>query len=271
MKPDNELFVDSNSIVRTIWGKSDIILFIFAGAAAEFALNKAVDWLYVTKRLPNDPLGRLFSTVTYARQIVFSTTTDALRAIESIRIMHHHVEGKRGTSIPDWAYRDVLFMLTDYSIRAYEVVERKLTTKEKEEVFHAFNRLGLAMNITGLPESYDAWLQMRHEHLHDHLIRSSLTDDLFLQYRKHLGIIRYSLLLEVQKLVVPKHVQKLLSLSSYRYLRPAILLYKFSKRLHVDARIRTLLVPHQYKEKIRAMDTPSHRTHNNEHLILNHV
>ena len=41
-----ELFVEINSIVRKIWGKSDTVLFIFAGASAEFALNKAVDWLY---------------------------------------------------------------------------------------------------------------------------------------------------------------------------------------------------------------------------------
>ena len=41
-------FVEPNSIVRRIWGKGDTILFIFAGASAEFALNKAVDWLYYT-------------------------------------------------------------------------------------------------------------------------------------------------------------------------------------------------------------------------------
>ncbi len=68
-----ELFVEKKSVVRKIWGKSDTILFIFAGAAAEFALNKAVDWLYFTGRLPADPIGRLFSTVTYARSIVFAT------------------------------------------------------------------------------------------------------------------------------------------------------------------------------------------------------
>ena len=51
-----KLFVAKNSIVRQIWGKSDTVLFIFAGAAAEFALNKAVDWLYFTGRLPADPL-----------------------------------------------------------------------------------------------------------------------------------------------------------------------------------------------------------------------
>ena len=56
-------FVKEDSIVRTIWGKSDTIIFIFAGAAAEFALNKAVDWLYFTGRLPSDPIGRLFSTM----------------------------------------------------------------------------------------------------------------------------------------------------------------------------------------------------------------
>ena len=66
-----EYFVEKDSVVREIWGKGDTILFIFAGASAEFALNKAVDWLYFTGKLPADPLGRLFSTVTYARNIVF--------------------------------------------------------------------------------------------------------------------------------------------------------------------------------------------------------
>ena len=77
-----EYFVKENSVVRTIWGSSDIIMFIFAGAAAEFALNKAVDWLYFTGKLPADPLKRLFSTITYARQIVFSENTQALKAID---------------------------------------------------------------------------------------------------------------------------------------------------------------------------------------------
>src|SRR3569623_1952418 len=112
-------FVDKNSVVREIWGKGDTILFIFAGASAEFALNKAVDWLYYTGRLPADPLGRLFSTVNYARDIVFSEQDAALNAIDKITAIHSAVEKSRGASIPDWAYRDVLFMLIDYSIRAY--------------------------------------------------------------------------------------------------------------------------------------------------------
>src|SRR6187399_2880362 len=97
-------FVNPSSIVRRIWGKADTILFIFAGAAAEFALNKAVDWLYYTGRLPADPLGRLFSTVSYSRQIIFSEREAALKAIDKINAIHKGVEAGRGAQIPDWAY-----------------------------------------------------------------------------------------------------------------------------------------------------------------------
>ncbi len=36
-------FVDRGSIVRRIWADGDMVLLIFAGSAAEFALNRAVD------------------------------------------------------------------------------------------------------------------------------------------------------------------------------------------------------------------------------------
>jgi len=83
-----ELFVTKDSVVRKIWGKGDTILFIFAGASAEFALNKAVDWLYFTGKLPADPLGRLFSTVSYARLIVFANKEDANKAIDRMSAIH---------------------------------------------------------------------------------------------------------------------------------------------------------------------------------------
>src|ERR1700712_3219399 len=99
-------FVEHNSIVRKIWGKADTILFIFAGASAEFALNKSVDWLYFTGKLPADPLGRLFSTVGYSRKILFSGYDDALHAIDQITAIHKGVEASRGAHIPDEAYLD---------------------------------------------------------------------------------------------------------------------------------------------------------------------
>src|SRR6476659_3664441 len=146
-----EPFVKEDSIVRKIWGKSDTVLFIFAGASAEFALNKAVDWLYFTGKLPSDPIGRLFSTVKYAKKIVFSSMVEANSAIDSLRQIHNAIEQNRGFSIPDWAYRDVLFMLIHYSIAAYELLEKKLTVKEKEEVYDVFYRFGTRMGLKELP------------------------------------------------------------------------------------------------------------------------
>src|SRR5437763_419456 len=173
-----EFFVEKDSIVRKIWGKSDTILFIFAGASAEFALNKAVDWLYFTGRLPSDPLGRLFSTVTYARWIVFSEVEEAKKAIDKMRAIHSSVEAARGAPIPDWAYRDVLFMLIHYSIASFELLERKLSVEEKSEVFDVFYRVGAGMGLKDLPVSFDEWLVARDFHLQHDLQKSLYTTDL---------------------------------------------------------------------------------------------
>ncbi len=151
-------FTAENSIVRQIWGKADTILFIFAGASAEFTLNRAVDWLYFTGRLPADPLGRLFSTVGYSKKIIFSEYDTALHYIDQITAIHKSVEANRGAQIPDEAYLEVLYMLIDYSIRAFELLERKLTRTEKGEVFDVFLRVGKRMQLKGLASSYEGWL-----------------------------------------------------------------------------------------------------------------
>lgn len=252
-----EDFVIKTSVVRRIWGKSDTILFIFAGAAAEFALNKAVDWLYFTGRLPSDPLARLFSTVAYSRAIVFSEKQAALRAIKSIADIHKKVESQRGEQIPEWAYRDVLFLLIDYSIRSFEVLERKLNNDEKHEVFDVFYRIGFHMGIKGLPQSFAEYEQMRLTHLHQNLYHNYFTDDLFAQYRKHLGAIRYSILLKVQTLIVPEKVRHLLGLGSPSYLHLLIWMYKVSRSLKLDWIMRELLLPADYKKQIKALDKES--------------
>ena len=218
-------FVDKDSIVRQIWGKADTVLFIFAGASAEFALNKAVDWLYFTGRLPEDPLGRLFSTVVYARRIIFSKYEDALYAIGQITRIHQEVEASRGAQIPQWAYRDVLFLLIDYSIRSFEVLERDLSDTEKAEVFDTFYRVGQHMGITDLPLNYPQWIIMREQHLNQNLSCSKFTINLYWQYRKHLGFIRYILLKQVQILIVPKRVKQLLKLNTTPFIKPILWLY----------------------------------------------
>ena len=250
-----EFFVDQNSIVRKIWGKGDTILFIFAGASAEFALNKAVDWLYYTGRLPADPLGRLFSTVAYARQIVFSEKQAAFNAIDKMRSIHTTVEASRGATIPDWAYRDVLFMLIHYSISSFEILERKLSEEEKEEAFNVFYRVGSRMGLMGLPVNYQQWLVMREEHLEKNLQKSHLTIDLYKQYRKHLGPIRYKLLKEGQVLVVPKKVNRLLGLGKTSLLTPILWAYKIGQKIKLDWFLKSLVLPAEYKKQIKDLDT----------------
>ena len=249
-----ELFVKKDSVVRKIWGKSDTILFIFAGAAAEFALNKAVDWLYFTGKLPKDPLGRLFSTVKYAKSIVFSSLDEANNSIDTLRKIHSTVEQNRGAVIPDWAYRDVLFMLIHYSVASYELLERKLSDADKEEVYNVFYRVGKRMGLQELPETYNKWLPIRKTHLEEHLQKSEFTSDLFKQYKKHLGVTRYTVLLESQKLIVPKQVKKLLHFSNFSWLRFAIPMYKFCRIIKMDKPIKNVLLPCKYKIEINALD-----------------
>jgi hypothetical protein len=247
-------FVEKNSIVRKIWGKSDTVLFIFAGAAAEFALNKAVDWLYFTGRLPADPLGRLFSTVRYARRIVFSSTDEANKAIDTMRLIHTAVEQNRGASIPDWAYRDVLFMLIYYSIASYELLEKKLSDDEKDEVYNVFYRVGARMGLKELPQTYNEWLPVRETHLLNDLQKSNYTADLFKQYKKHLGSMRFSVLIEGQKLVVPDRVKELLQFRDFSLLTPVVPIYKISRLMKMDWLLKNILLPSDYKDQINELD-----------------
>lgn len=249
-----KFFVSQSSIVRRIWGKGDTILFIFAGASAEFALNKAVDWLYFTGKLPADPLGRLFSTVMYARQIVFAEEESALQTIDKITSIHDAVEKGRGYRIPDFAYRDVLFMLIHYSLASFELLERKMTVAEKQDLFDVFLRMGQRMNIKGLPRNFDEWQVMHAEHLQNDMEKSALTVDLYKQYRKHLGAFRYWLLWESQKLVVPLRVKELLGMSSFSWARPIVFLYKIARVLRLDGLLKSMVMPAKYRKQIRELD-----------------
>jgi uncharacterized protein (DUF2236 family) len=249
-----ELFSEKGSIVRKIWSNADTILFIFAGASAEFALNKAVDWLYFTGRLPADPLGRLFSTVTYAQKIVFSELDNANKAIDQITAIHTAVEANRGSQIPDWAYRDVLFLLIDYSIRAYELLYRKLFSAEKEEIYNTFYRMGLRMHLKDLPLNYQNWLPVREDHLRRNLEKSKFTVDLYKQYKKHLGLARFILLKEVQAQLVPPHVRQLLGLRKVSLLLLIVPLYKLSRFIRFDRLVKALILPQNYQTQIKALD-----------------
>lgn len=243
-------FVNEKSIVREIWKNTDTVLLIFAGSAAEFALNKAVDWLYFTGKIPNNPLERLFSTVEFAQKIVFSENEMALATIDKITQIHQGVEKSRGQKIPDWAFRDVLYMLIDYSIHSYELIERKLEINEKEEIFDVFLRLGSRMGLKDLPTNYNDWQLDRRLHLENNLQKGKFTIHLFEQYKKHLGTSRYFVLLQIQQVLVPKIVLDMLFKKSHFPTKSVLKVYKISKIIKIDYLIKSILLPKKHKEAI---------------------
>jgi len=248
-------FVTKNSIVRKIWGQADTILFIFAGASAEFALNQSVDWLYFTGSLPADPLARLFSTVGYARKIIFSENDAALKYIDQITAIHRGVEAARGANIPPGAYLDVLYLLIDYSIRSFELLERKLDHDQKQEVFEVFYRVGKRMQLAGLPGTYKEYLESRASQLAENLYYGKFSADLYKQYKKHLGAIRYLVLKQAQVLIVPIGVNRALSLGKIRWLLPVLYIYKFARLLKLQNLLKRAILPPDYTREVMALDT----------------
>lgn len=247
-------FVERHSIVRKIWGNPDLVLLIFAGSAAEFALNRAVDWLFFTGKLPRDPIGRLFSTVRYAQEIVFVTEETAQCTLDQINAIHGAVEHQRGQTIPDWAYRDVLYMLIDYSERSYSLLYRPLTRSQQHDLYAVFRRIGEELRITELPATYAEWRRDRRGHLARDLAYSRHTALLFRQYRRHLGPWRYHLLLQVQALLVPGEVRRLLHLSPNYLLSGLVAAYGIVEICNLQSAIHGLLIPPRYWDEVRKFD-----------------
>jgi len=247
-------FVASNSVVRTIWGSSDMVLFIFAAASAEFAVNKSVDWLFYTGKLPADPLGRMFSTVTYARSIIFSDNDGALAAIDSIAAIHRGVEERRGQTIPQWAYRDVLYMLIAHSITAHTLLKGPLTEASCAEVFAVFRRVGEHMGIEGIPDNYTAWGADREEHINRDLSAGVYTTTLFASYRRHLGPVRFMLLRQVQAIMLPPAIALMTETKAVPGFGTVIKCYCMIRSTSIAHWLKNMLLPGAYRMQIRAID-----------------
>src|SRR5687767_1126272 len=242
-----------------------MLLLAFAGSAAEFALNRAVDWLFFTGKLPGDPIGRLFATASYGQKIVFADALTAASTLDRIRAVHHAIERQRGQPIPEWAHRDVLYMLIDYSERAHELLARPLSAAEQAELYDVFYRVGTGLQIPELPPTYAEWRADREVHLRRDLLHSDGTKALYAQYRDHLGPWRYGLLLQTQAVIVPEHVRGLLSLGSAEWLRPFARLYPMLVRAGLRSIIQRLLMPSRYLPAVRGLDhrvpRPTSRRH----------
>ena len=247
-------FVAHGSIVRRIWSDGDVVLVIFAAAAAEFALNRAVDWLFVSGRLPGDPFGRLISTAGYAQRIALGDRADADDALAGIRAAHAAVERTRGGRIPDWAHRDVLYLLIDYSERAFAALHRPLSAAERADLYEVFRRVGEGLEIPELPATYDDWRRDRVRHLERDLVASEHTRALYAAYRAQLGWWRYALLRLVQGALAPQRVRALLRLRTPAWARYGLRLYSSLARVGLGGAARRLLVPREHLSAVQALN-----------------
>lgn len=217
----------TSSVVRRVWGSPDAILLVFAGSAAEFAAIKAVDWLFFTGKLPKDPFGRLFETVGFAQRLYFGDREETEAALAAMNRAHRNVEGARGVEIPQWAYRDVLFMLVDYGEKAHEIVFGPMSPAEKVAHLEASLALGKAMNLADLPSTYDEYRAQRRRQLAEDYAHGPFTDELYARYRAVLGPWRFRLLKLVQASLVPEELRPVLGLKESRLVGLLLGLYRY--------------------------------------------
>ncbi len=242
-------------VVRRIWGRVDTILFIFAGSAAEFALNRSVDWLFVSGELPGAPIEQFFETVRFAQALVFEDPATFQKTVEAVNQAHKNVETLRpGQAIPQRAYRDTLFMLVDYAERAHEIVFGPVTDAERQALFLSSMEIGRCMAIKGLPETYDEYRRLRQSHIRNHLIHSDYSDQLYAQYRAHIGPIRMRGLLDVQASLVPPEVAQILGLHQRRYVKLMLRLYRHIESRRLLRLFYPLIMPRRYLVQLRAID-----------------
>jgi hypothetical protein len=146
-------------------------------------------------------------------------------------------------------------MLVDYSERAYRLLYKPLTASQQEDVYTVFRRIGDELHIPELPATYAEWQVDRRRHLERDLAYSRHTSLLFKQYRRHLGFWRYELLLQVQALLVPDEVRRLLRLSPDRLLLPNLIrAYGIVDQLNLQSVIHSLLIPPRYWAEVRKFD-----------------
>ncbi len=247
----------SLDVMRRIWGSPDAIMLIFAGSAAEFAVNKAVDWLFWTNALPNDPIPRFFETVRFAQALIFGDQATYAAAIDAVNRAHEGVERSRGSRIPQWAYRDVLFMLIDYGERAHTIVYGPLSEPELREQFEVSLMIGRELHIEGLPSTLAEYRQARQAHLQNNTERSELTHRLYASYRAHLGPWRMRALLDLQASLVPDEVAQHLGLKRKRRVELLLRVYRFLPRQRMLRLLYPVLLPRQFGRHLAALERPA--------------
>ncbi|MDF3128808.1 oxygenase MpaB family protein [Kiritimatiellaeota bacterium B1221] len=225
-----------SDFTRKLWTDLDHILLVYVGSAAEFALVEENHWLFYTNKLPSAPLERLISTFAWNQKVMMTSSRDAETLAKTIRGFHDQVESERAREegghpqISNAAFRAVGAMLIEYAIRAEAYLEqREVNAVEKENYY--FDQVGFfkAMGIDGWEESYQLFHENHAEELVSQLKVNTYTVEMFQSYRKDLGALRYSLLVQFMAWFVPESVREELKLKKSAWFKP---LFYFYPKLH---------------------------------------
>jgi hypothetical protein len=220
-----------SEITRTIWADPENIVLIYAGAAAEFALNPENHWLFYTGKLPADPLRRFERTLRYQRRLFFLPEDAVPVLARHIKEIHNDVEKERSrehgsVKISDQAYLQVFSMLIEYGIRGYEYLHRlQLTPDQRETYFNDIRSLALMMDIRDFPADYDNYLARRERIVLSELNCNVFTRELMNAYRKSLSPLGYWTLLQFQARFIHPTLACRLDLKTSRFFGWAYWLY----------------------------------------------
>jgi len=220
-----------SEVTRTIWGNAENIALIYAGAAAEFALNPENHWLFYTGKLPTDPLHRFEKTLRYQRKLFFMPQEAVPALAKHIKEIHNDLEEKRSREqgeikISDQAYLQVFSMLIEYGILGYEYLHRlKLTQDERETYFNDIRSIALMMKIREFPADYGHYLTRRDRMVVSELQCNVFTRELMDAYRKNLPPFCYWVLLQFQARFIHPTLACRLDLKTNRFFGWAYWLY----------------------------------------------
>lgn len=188
-------------------------MLIFAASSAEFAVNPINEWLFYTGKLPSDPIGRFLGTIGYMRQLMLAPSQERYEAAcGQIRGVHTEVEARRGRKIPDDAYRDVLLMGMQHSVRALEVSRgRRVSAVEAAEFVASYRSMAHHMGVPGFPEDYESFTRLRLRRLAGYRA-TEYTQKLYAAYRRALGPLAYWMLRVLSPAVVEPGIVRLAGL-----------------------------------------------------------
>jgi hypothetical protein len=246
--------------LQQIWSHPECVFLIFAGSSAEFALNPAADWLFYTGHLPNDPIDRFASTVTYAQQIIFAGSPAAQsHLVEHIKGIHHKVETERGYEIPAVAYRDVLLMIMAYTLKAYPLVfGSDLTDAEKDFIIGEMASIWHGMNIIDAPHTFQEFVIVRQE-MFSRFTHTEWTPQLLASYEHTLGKRGYYYLIVTYRQLLDPALRENLGLAPSRhtwFLKP---FFQFMSKTRLIRLLYRAMLPARLGQMLKVLDETSQK------------